>query len=136
MREGIRKAVVRARGERELRVLILDLSPVIGERPSWHALFWILGVHGLQRALCLWKGTGAPLDAKPPTTAHMSHLPLGTGADIDASAVHTLSGIIDQLKAEGLKLGLVNPSQQVCARQLAPLPLLPSFLLLRMQEAT
>ncbi|GAB4816018.1 hypothetical protein N2152v2_003064 [Parachlorella kessleri] len=33
--------------------------------------------------------------------------------DIDASAVHALHGLVDQLQAQGLVVALVNPSQQV-----------------------
>lgn len=121
VKDGIRKALRKARQRHELHAVILDLSPVVGACRQglclpviilmrWQQIF----AHGARSWSACYlhhqPGNGCPpMDSLP-----HHHVPL-TAADMDATAVHFLNGFVDELRAEGLDLALANPSQQVGA---------------------
>ena len=124
VRDGVCKAIQKALEERPLQVIILDLSPVIGgwiapPQPPHQAAHHPVAVllHSICVQLKRWMqlstrathGFPALVKAEAAASCLAGYL----AADIDASAVHALHGLVDQLQAQGLVVALVNPSQQV-----------------------
>lgn len=108
-----------------IRAVVVDLAPVTGEPPPLPAAGQPLRVSiscgsSVRRALklarpCSTASTTQPASLKP----RRSCFP--PSADVDATGIHFLDDLVDDLKTQGIRLVLGNPSTQVGTTLLLPL---------------